>query len=372
MAKFTETVTIDCPRCKGSRVVKNGTKAGEQRYRCQDCRRTFRNIEETGFKRRYPVEQIGMAIRQFYSGESYKEIAEDMEDRYNIPEPSRPIIYKWVKDYTETAIDIMTDHPADTSGDWVVDEMSVRVGGENLWNWNVLDRGTRYLLASHLSKERNAAQAKKVLRKALAAATEPPKSVTTDKLRSYLPAMREVLPEAKHIQSEGLRVAINNNLSERMQGTFRDRIKTLRGLDNLESGQRYLDGWTIHYNLFRDHKSLDYDRPGERAKVKPPFKEWSDVVRVKEAADAPSPVLRLPEAKPGPKELQAPRLESPKPKRGNGAAAASQPRPKVFRGIKTRKPRAVATLGKPPPRRKKAHPMAKLRNAVRRSQRNGH
>ena len=81
--------------------------------------------------------------------------------------------------------------------------------------------------------------------------------------------------------------SVNNNLSERLQGTFRDRIKTLRGLDNIKSGQRYLDGWTLNYNLFRKHHSLGNRTPGERARVNPPFREWADVVK----ADAALPKL---------------------------------------------------------------------------------
>ena len=65
-----------------------------------------------------------------------------------------------------------------------------------------------------------------------------------------------MLPEAKHIQSGGIRADVNNNLSERLQGTFRDRIKTLRGLDSIKTGQRYLDDWMLTYNLFRGHESL--------------------------------------------------------------------------------------------------------------------
>ena len=51
-----------------------------------------------------------------------------------------------------------------------------------------------------------------------------------------------MFPDAEHVQSDGIRAMINNNLSERLQGTYRQRTKTLRGLDNIESGQRYLDG----------------------------------------------------------------------------------------------------------------------------------
>ena len=51
------------------------------------------------------------------------------------------------------------------------------------------------------------------------AADKPPKTITTDKLRSYIRPIKDVLPEADHIQSEGLRAEVNNNLSERLQGT---------------------------------------------------------------------------------------------------------------------------------------------------------
>ena len=151
--------------------------------------------------------------------------------------------------------------------------MMVDVGGKKVWLWNVMDAKTRYILASHLTPRRDAQAARVILRKAAMAADGPPKKITTDKLRSYLPAVKDVLPEAEHVKSEGMRAEINNNLSERLQGTFRDRIKTLRGLDSIETGQRYLDGWTLTYNLFRGHESLRNKTPGDRAKVNPPFKE---------------------------------------------------------------------------------------------------
>lgn len=92
-------------------------------------------------------------------------------------------------------------------------------------------------------------------------------------------ANQGVCPSAKHIQSEGLTAEINNNRSERLPGTYRDREKTLRGLNGLESGQHYLDGWTLRYNLFRKHHSLGNRTPGEAAGIDALFGEWADVVR---------------------------------------------------------------------------------------------
>ena len=115
-----------------------------------------------------------------------------------------------------------------------------------------MDSETRYVPASHLAKERNTRQAEILISKALRAATEPPKSIETDKLRSYTAAMEMEFPDIQHIQSQVIRAEINNNLSERLQKTYRRRVKTLRGLDSLETGQRYLDGRTLTYNLFRE------------------------------------------------------------------------------------------------------------------------
>ena len=97
----------------------------------------------------------------------------------------------------------MKDHNAKTGGRWVADEMQVDVGGKKVWLWNVMDAETRYILASHLTPNRDAQAARVVLRKAALAADKPPKTITTDKLRSYIQPIKDVLPEGRHIQSDG-------------------------------------------------------------------------------------------------------------------------------------------------------------------------
>ena len=195
------------------------------------------------------------------------------------PNPARQRSTEWVTEYTDHAKAVLEDHPAHTSGKWVADETQVKVGGESYWLWNLMDAGTRYVLAVHLSPNRDTRAAVAVMRKAMANADAPPKSITSDKLGSYVPAIKQVFPDTEHIQSEGIKAELNNNLSERLQGTIKDRQKTLRGLDNLESGQQYLDGWAINYNLFREHEGVKGQTPAEMAGVNPPFDDWDGVVR---------------------------------------------------------------------------------------------
>ena len=76
-----------------------------------------------------------------------------------------------------------------------------------------------------------------------------PKTIKTDRLRSYDAAIDAVFGgEVKHIKSDGLAAEINNNRSERLQGTYRERTKTMRGLQSRQSGQRFLDGWTAGFS----------------------------------------------------------------------------------------------------------------------------
>ena len=109
-------------------------------------------------------------------------------------------------------------------------------------------------------------------------------AIKTDGLPSYRQGVKTAFPvnPVKHVVSQGIRAEINNNLSERLQGTFRDRDKTLRGMKHRESGQKYLDGLVLNYNYFRPHQALNGKRPAERAGAELPFENWRDVATMTE------------------------------------------------------------------------------------------
>ncbi len=282
MAEYTETVAIKihCPDCDSPDVVKHGFQNGQQRYRCKPCGNRFRyngNAEGS----RFTPEQKGFAIRLFYSGMSYKQIAEAFERHYDIPEPSKRSIYEWVKEYTDDAVEIASDpaHKAQVGDTWVADEMQVKVGGKRGWLWNVMDEDSRYILGSYLTPGRTTKDGLVVMERARAATDVEPKVIKTDRLNSYDEAISTVFPTATHVKSNGIRAEINNNMSERLQGSYRARTKTLRGLDSFESGDRYVQGWTFQYNHFRDHEAQDGEPPAVKANARLPYDSWADVVR---------------------------------------------------------------------------------------------
>ena len=272
------TYTVNCPKCESPHVVKTGTRNGYQRYLCRACSKKF-NANGKAAGRRIRADQMGEAIRLFYTGMSYKQISESMERNYVIPKPSTATIYQWVRDYTKDALKKLKRNTVHAGGQWLVDEMQLRVGGQEYWVWNVMDESTRYLLATHLAEEQDAGAAESVLRKAKRATVKPPKAVTTALPDYYVPAVEKVFPDARHFRSPWVKNPENNlNLPEGVQASFRRRTKALRRLSSKDSVQHYLDGWTLTYNHFITPESVDGNLPGQAAKVSSPFKDWADVV----------------------------------------------------------------------------------------------
>ena len=275
----TEKYTVSCPNNDGGKVVKIGFQAGKQRYRCKVCGKNFREPDAFQDSRRFPLRQVGLALQSYYDGLSYREVARNIGRTFETAPPDESNVLRWVQGYARGAHEAMKGRKVPTGREWVADELVLKVGKKKYWLWNIMDRKSRFLLATHLTPLRDAKAAEIVIRKAMETAANTPAEIRSDKLPSYTPAIRKLLPNTKHIQSQGLSAEVNNNLSERLQGTIRDRDKVLRAMKTRESGQNYLDGWALDYNLFRPHMGLDDKTPAQAAGIEVPFKSWRDVAQ---------------------------------------------------------------------------------------------
>ena len=189
----------------------------------------------------------GAAVDLYFDGLSYRRTADNMEQYFD-RETNTATVYRWVRDLSKKADDVLRLMKVDAGRVWVADEVVVRVGGKNYWLFNVMDSQTRFLLAAYLSPTRTTRAAATAL--ARQRSNNPPVAVKTDGLASYRDAMPRAFPthRVRHVVSKGVKADINNNLSERLQGTIRDRDKTLRGLKARDTGQAYVDGLVTHYN----------------------------------------------------------------------------------------------------------------------------
>jgi len=273
-------LSLKCEHCQGSDIIRYGfSRKGVQQFYCKPCRRKF-TADNAMPGRRFSPEQVGAAVAMFYSGLSVEQIRRRFDHIFDSL-PSSATIYEWVVDYTRLAKHETSKFRPRLGDKWVADETVLKVGGKNLWLWNVMDARTRFLLATRLSTTRTTRDAEILFRKALKVAGRPPKAIVSDRLASYIDGIEKVFgAHTRHIQSQGMRSSINNNLSERLQGTIKSRSKVMRGLKGLETAKLVMDGWRIHYNFFRPHMSLESRTPAEAAGIDYTFRSWEDIAKL--------------------------------------------------------------------------------------------
>jgi len=269
-----------CPSCDASNIVKYGkSRNGVQIYLCKSCGKRF-TASGAMPGRRVPPEQVGTAVSMFYDGLSLEAIRRTFGHTFDF-QPSTGSIYEWIVDYTHLAKAETGKLKPNTGDTWVADEIVINVAGKKYWNWNVMDARTRFLLAARFSPNRGTKDAEMVMRQALERAGKPPGFIVTDRLASYVDGIERVFgADSKHVQSGGIKATINNNLSERLQGTIRQREKVMRGLKSPQSAQLVMDGWAIHYNFFRPHEGLDDKTPASAAGLETPLTNWEEVAKL--------------------------------------------------------------------------------------------
>ena len=295
----------DCP--DPSNYVKDGHKNGNQRYECKSCDNHF-FAEGKPFGKQFTAHRIGDAVSSYYRGQSYKQVAERMAEVYDIPQPAKSTILAWVKGYTRQALRYMAGQvgpdgtemtatgkrvKANVGDHWVVDETQVDIGGKKVWISNIMDLKTRYILAARLTRGRNMKDTIALFKKAKANSATEPETITSDGMNANPDAIKTVFPNTKHIVAAGLREESNNNASERLQGSIKDRTKVMRGMETMTTAQEYVDGWAFHYNFMRGHEGVRGKTPAEAAGIsKPvgpgadnidkrvPWSSWEDIVRL--------------------------------------------------------------------------------------------
>ncbi|MGD0718966.1 MAG: DDE-type integrase/transposase/recombinase, partial [Thermoplasmata archaeon] len=189
---------------------------------------------------------------------------------------SAATIYNWIVHFSKVAAKWMDAQGASVGERWHVDETVVSVDGDRHYIWNVLDSETRFLLATHVSKDRSMADTRAPLHKAKRATADRPREIFTDGMSSYPEAIKQEfgryrLPgDAPSSLKNGgskamwtpyrrvpsIRAPESNNLVERLHGTEKERIKVMRGFDTKGGTAALAEGFRVHYNLVREHQAL--------------------------------------------------------------------------------------------------------------------
>jgi putative transposase len=190
---------VKCRYCGSDLVWKYGrNRNGVQRYKCPNCDKVFL-VKDALPKMRVEVRQLGDVIGQYYGGMSLKELRRQFEQQHDVL-PSRSSFDRWLARFSKIAVDEASKYHPKVGDTWLADECVLKIGGKNVWCWDIIDSDTRFLLATHLSYTRTTQDAKELMEKAARVADKAPKVVITDSLRAYVDGIELTFgAETKHI-----------------------------------------------------------------------------------------------------------------------------------------------------------------------------
>ncbi|MBM3141550.1 MAG: DDE-type integrase/transposase/recombinase [Chloroflexi bacterium] len=283
-----EPELLTCKHCSSNDVVRFGHYKDTQYYWCNNCRRKF-SIADTLPKMKTPINQIASALGMYYDGLSINKIRYQLKHLYNT-DVSDFAVYNWITRFTRDAIVITSQYKPNTGYVWLCDETVIKISGKKYWLISVIDIKTRFLLASRLSHYRRVEDIQETLKEAYNRSGMIPKVLMTDRLQAYIYAIPMTFGDkAKHLRVKKLTAKPSSSIIERMQGTIKDRIKTMRGLKSLSTARLILNGFLINYNYFRPHETLSQQElttPAQKAGIKFPYSNWESLIRHSREAKA--------------------------------------------------------------------------------------
>ncbi len=270
---------ITCPSCKSENVRKWGNRKTQfgtiQRYSCHECSHTF--VIDKGFcQMKFSPKIITETLDLYFKGLSQRKIADHLKQFDNISVDQTTIL-RWVKKYLKLLSKYSEKYKADVGNIWHSDETTVFIKKEGekkyyQWIWNVMDAKTRYLLACQVSETRYIKDARRPLHTAKEAAMNVPDAIVTDGLQAYGAAIKAEYYGLGRIQNPHVRLKDfetkpNNNILERLNGTFRERTKVMRSLDSAVGAQEFATGMQTYYNYIRPHMGIGGMVPAQLANI---------------------------------------------------------------------------------------------------------
>ena len=125
-----------------------------------------------------------------------------------------------------------------------------------------------------VQERRNEQAAVAFLRSVLAAAGGAPRVIVTDKLASYVPAVKRVLPTTEHRRHKRL-----NNRVENSHLPVRKRERILQRFKSAGHGQCFLEPFSAVCNQFRPRRHR-LSAHQYRERLRDCFRTWQEVVGV--------------------------------------------------------------------------------------------
>ena len=265
-----------CPKCKSEKIIRKGirkNKSGnKQGYKCNECGLFFVLDPAKGIKGNARI--LCLALDMYYKGNSLRDIKDTLYQSFGL-RLHHETIRRWNNRFMERIGTYTNTLRPQTSDTMHIDEQALHIGKTNEWCWNALDNGTRFLLATQITKVRRIKDARDIISKAKSVISQRPMEVATDKGKFYIKAVKREFGGMHRFMNkeDNDRVVyhatrkVDNQLIERYHGTFRERDKVIRGFKSEKTAEKYVDNWRTYYNFIRPHISLNGLTPSQVAGI---------------------------------------------------------------------------------------------------------
>jgi putative transposase len=185
-------------------------------------------------RHRFPPAIISHAVYLYYRfAVSYRDVEEMLALRGIVV--SYETIRQWCLKFGPLfAAEIRRRRPSPRDW-WHLDEMYLRIGGRTWYLWRAVD-ADGMVLDIVLQERRNQAAAEALLHRLVERQPTVPRVLVTDKLASYIPAIKNVFPRTEHRAHKGL-----NNRAENSHQPTRQRERARRRFKSAAHTQRFLE-----------------------------------------------------------------------------------------------------------------------------------
>ena len=187
-------------------------------------------------------------------------------------------IREWCQKFSRANTKQLKRRAARPGDQWFLDdEVFIKIQGKQQYLWRGVDQDGE-VLDILVQSRRNKKEAKRFFRKLLKSCCYVPRSITTDKLKSYAAAKEEVIPSVQHRQDNGL-----NNRAENSHQPTRERERRLRGFKSPKHAQQFLSIFSVIGTFFRVDMHL-LGAKNYRELMQRRFCNWREVVDIPAAA----------------------------------------------------------------------------------------
>ena len=197
-------------------------------------------------RHRFPQDIIRHAVWLYYRFcLSYRDVEDLLAERRI--KLSYETVLRWCIRFGPVYADRLRKRSGPGGDQRFVDEVFIRMDGQQHYLFRAVDQDGQ-ILDILVQKRRNKEAAARFFRKLRKQQCQAPRRLVTDKLRSYAPAHREVMPNTIHNTSQSV-----NNRGELSHEPTRRRERTMRRFKSMGQAQRFL---AVHGGSRRDEKPV--------------------------------------------------------------------------------------------------------------------